>query len=287
MTRRRRPSYQEKLKEGREELEFLNGARGMPHKHPTMSPKKSSKPIEPASASPTNLAEAREIWSVVEIGRTGSPAEQYQQHRQALQDLEHEKLNRLQIMTWAQQTRTRFLRLPMADRKIFLGVLTADENGAFTKLFKLQAQLEAAGVTDAKLKLLEAWKKAEKPGANTEDIVKAVRKELAGQQKKLKARAVLELPSAEGPALPENKTLSLPGAKDAKRIAESLQNNIETAQPPRKAAGLTFSEGKMYERALLIYSTRPADAAEIRAAFHCRMVSAERIYKALKKVLCA
>ena len=53
-------------------------------------------------------------------------------------------------------------------------------------------------------------------------------------------------------------------------------------RPPRKAAGLTFSEGKMYDRALLIYSTLPADPAEIRAAFHCRTVSAERIYKALR-----
>jgi len=177
-----------------------------------------SRPTEERDKAVTEKAEAdaRTIWSVVEAGQTGSPAQRYQQHHQALQDFEHEKLNRLQIMTWAQQARTRFLRLSMADRKIFLDVLTADENGAFTKLFKLQAQLEAAGVTDAKLKLLEAWKKAEKPGANTKDIVKAVRKELAGQQTKLKARAVLELPLADGPALPENKTLSLPGAKDAK-----------------------------------------------------------------------
>jgi hypothetical protein len=55
----------------------------------------------------------------------------------------------------------------------------------------------------------------------------------------------------------------------------------------RKATGLTFSECKMSDRALLIYSILPADAAEIRAAFHCQMVSAERIYEALKKVLCA
>ena len=185
-------------------------------------------------------ADARTIWSVVETAQTGSPAQLYQQHQQALQEFEHEKLNRLEIMTWAQLTRTRFLRLSMADRKIFLDVLTADENGAFTKLFNLQAQLEAAGVTDAELKLLAAWKKAEKPGANTEDIVKAVRKELAGQQKKLKARAVLELPPAEGPALPENTTLSLPGARDANRIAERIQNDIETAEAPTQSSGPHF-----------------------------------------------
>jgi hypothetical protein len=216
MTRRRIPSYLEELKEGREEREFLHGPRGVPLDHRTMAPKKSSKRIEPAPVSPTKLAEAREIWNVVKMQQPDSPAHQYQQHQKALQDSENEKLNRFQIMTWAQQTRTRFLRLSMADSKIFLDVLTADENGAFTKLFKLQSQIEAAGVTDAELKLLEAWKKAEKPGANTDDIVKAVRKELAGQQKKLKARAVLELSPAEEPALPEYKTLSLPGAKDAK-----------------------------------------------------------------------
>jgi len=240
VARRRVPSYQEKLKEAREEREFLNGPRGMPPEHPRTSPKKSSEPIEPAPPSPTKLVEAREMWSAVEMARTGSPAQQYQQHQQALQDFEHEKLNRLQIMTWAQQTRTRFLRLSMADRKIFLDVLTTDENGAFTKLFKLQAQLEAAGVTDAELKLLEAWKKAERPGANAEDVVKAVRKELAGQQKKLKARAVLELPPAEGPALPESKTLSLPGARDAKRIAERIRNDIETAEAPTQSSGPHF-----------------------------------------------
>ena len=70
-------------------------------------------------------------------------------------------------------------------------------------------------------------------------------------------------------------------------LLKAFKTISKQQRSPRKAAGLTFSEGKMYERALLIYSTRPADAAEIRAAFHCRMVSAERIYKALKKVLCA
>ena len=216
MPRRRKPSYQEELKQGREEREFLHGPRGVPLDHRTMAPKKSSKRIEPAPVSPTKLAEAREIWGVVEMQQPDSPAQQYRQHQEALRDLEHEKLNRLQVMTWAQKIRTHFARLSMADRKIFLDVLASDENGAFTKLFTLQAQLEAAGVTDAELKLLEAWTKAEKPGTNTDDSVKAVRKELAMQKKKLKARAVLELPPVEGAALPAKKKLSLPGAKDAK-----------------------------------------------------------------------
>jgi hypothetical protein len=70
-------------------------------------------------------------------------------------------------------------------------------------------------------------------------------------------------------------------------LLKAFQTISKQQGPPRKGAGLTFSEGKMYDRALLIYSTLPADAAEIRAAFHCRMVSAQRIYKALKKMLCA
>jgi len=70
-------------------------------------------------------------------------------------------------------------------------------------------------------------------------------------------------------------------------LLKAFKTISKQQRSPRKAAGLTFSEAKMYDRALLIYSTLPADAAEIRAAFHCRMVSAERIYKALKKALCA
>jgi len=55
--------------------------------------------------------------------------------------------------------------------------------------------------------------------------------------------------------------------------------------PPLALAELTYSESRLYERALKIYPVVP-DPAEIRAAFHCRRASAEKIHRALKQVLC-
>ena len=77
-------------------------------------------------------------WDAI-VNDPERPVAEYVEHERALQEYEGEKLTRLKIMTRAQEIRTWFLKLPMADRKIFLDVLTADEDGAMTHMFSLQA----------------------------------------------------------------------------------------------------------------------------------------------------
>lgn len=67
-------------------------------------------------------------------------------------------------------------------------------------------------------------------------------------------------------------------------LADAFKKISDREQPSVSASVLTYSEKRLYERAVKIYSSLP-DAAEIRAAFHCRKISAEKIHAALKEVL--
>lgn len=203
MARRNRPSAMEQMREGQEYVRDFGSS-------PPDLPKASAPVVHPEPL-PEEIAEARDVWSVVQMARPDSAAQRYRKHQSALRNLEDEKLHRLQIMKWAQETRARFLRLSLADRKLFLEVLMADENQAFSKLFALQSELEASGVNDEELKLLDAWEKEQKPGALIGDCVQGARKAIKQQKKLRQQRATLELPPAEPPALPPVK-LSLPGA---------------------------------------------------------------------------
>ena len=69
-------------------------------------------------------------------------------HEHALREHEADKLNRLEILIFAQRTRTKFLGLSIPDRKIFLDVLTSDDGGSMTRLFELQNQVEAEHLTE-------------------------------------------------------------------------------------------------------------------------------------------
>ena len=138
---------------------------------------------------------------------------EYLEHEKALQEYEGKKLNRLQIMTWAQQTRSRFLRLSMADRKIFLDVLTADEGGAMAHMFSLQAKLEEEGVDDAQLKLIKTATKALKPGGHIDDAIVPVKKALREQKRSLQREQKM-LTAGGRAALPPGRALALPGGKE-------------------------------------------------------------------------
>lgn len=140
------------------------------------------------------------------------PIAEYLENEKALQEREGEKLNRLAIMTRAQRTRAWFLGLSMADRKIFLEVLTADDDGAIAKLFALQAKVES--------KVDDAYLEAVKPGVfapprdGKPDVVKAytalnrvVAKQGRARERKQK------LASGSRAALPTPSVLRLPGAK--------------------------------------------------------------------------
>jgi len=205
MRRSRRPSAIQQLREGEDYLREYGLTPPPASQRPTA-------PVPSPKPSANDVAEAQAVWQVVGLAQSGSTAQRYRKHQAALQALEDEKLNRLQIMKWAQETRSRFLRLSMANRKLFLEVLTADENQAFSTLFALQGELDAAGVTDDNLKMLDAWEQSSKSGAHVNDCVAGTKKEIKRQKKLQTARETLQLPSSERPALPKA-TLSLPGAK--------------------------------------------------------------------------
>ena len=179
----------------------------------TQGPRPSAdSPGTPTPGTPTP-EECRVLWDTVMSTASHSSVAEYLEHEKALQDYEGQKLNRLQIMTWAQQTRARFLRLSMADRKIFLDVLTADEGGAMARMFSLQAKLESEGVDDDQLKLTKAATKALKPGGHIDDAIAPVRKALNGQ-KQAKQREQKMLTAGSRAALPPGRALALPGGKE-------------------------------------------------------------------------
>ena len=135
-----------------------------------------------------------------------STVDKYVEHEQALQEHEGKKVKRLQIMLFAQRVRARFLSLSMADRKIFLDVLTADEGGAMTRMFALQAQV-ASEITDDQLALAKmAAKPANSDLAATIAVCKLYDKQTRSQERQKKLRA-----SSSRPALPAGRALSLTG----------------------------------------------------------------------------
>jgi hypothetical protein len=218
MARRRIPTYQEQLKEGLDEIASY-GSYGGPAPAP---PHVVGRPESPAvtiegGVDEKQAKEAQEVWTVLGMTRADSPAKRLRDHEGALRALEHEKLNRLQLMTWAQQIRARFLSLSMADRKLFLGVLTADTFGSFTKLFELQAEVQSAGITDEKLKLFDT---AVKHGlAGTEKSIVSVKRRIRQQEENRGARETIKLNSRQR-ALPPA-TLSLPGVPPLQRGCQS------------------------------------------------------------------
>lgn len=155
--------------------------------------------------------EHRAIWNTV-VPNPEIPIAEYLEHEKALQEYEGKKLNRLEIMTWAQRTRARFLSLSMADRKIFLDVLTADEGGAMAHMFALQAKLEAEGVDDAQLKLTKTVTKALKPGGRIDDAIAPVKKALREQKRNVQREQKM-LTAGSRTALPPDRALALPGGK--------------------------------------------------------------------------
>jgi hypothetical protein len=181
------------------------------HIDSTIVPITLPRPCGPHSAEETPPYDVRPVWNAM-VDDPEVPIADYLEHEKALQDYEGQKLNRLQIMTWAQQTRARFLRLSMADRKIFLDVLTADEGGAMAHLFAMQAQLEAKGVDDNQIKVKKAAVKALKPGGHIDDAIKPIRRALRGQQQ-AKQREQKMLTAGSRAALPPGRALALPGGK--------------------------------------------------------------------------
>jgi len=156
-------------------------------------------------------ARARESWKVLQSTASDSASSRYIKHEEALQEFENEKLNKLQIMRWAQQTRTRFLRLSMADRRVFLDVLTADEHGAFSKMFELQTEVAAEGTTDDDLKLTRRAIKLLEPGKSEkhiDDVLPEIRRVSRKQKTKKQQRAALTAGTKQ--ALPAG-SLNLPG----------------------------------------------------------------------------
>jgi len=87
---------------------------------------------------------------------TTHPVGEYLEHLRAMKNAEEKKLRHLATMKLAQQTRTKFLRMSLEERKVFLDVLTADADGSFTTLFAMQQDLSARGVDDGELELVEA-----------------------------------------------------------------------------------------------------------------------------------
>lgn len=160
-----------------------------------------------AQETPPLTDETRAVWDSI---APNPEIREYLDHEQALQEYEGKKLNRLQIMTWAQQTRARFLRLSMADRKIFLDVLTADEGGAMSRMFSLQAKLESEGVDDDQLKLTKAATKALKPGGHIDDAIAPVKKGLREQKRKVQREQKM-LTASSRATLPPGRALALPG----------------------------------------------------------------------------
>lgn len=156
------------------------------------------------------MTDLRQKWDAL-VNDPERPVAEYVEHERALQEHEGEKLTRLKIMTRAQEIRTWFLKLPMADRKIFLDVLTADEDGAMTRMFSLQATVESKGVDDDYIE-------AVKPGVlaprvdGVPNVVKAYTalNRVVGKQKLAKQ---LKQKMLEGSrtALPPGRTLTLPG----------------------------------------------------------------------------
>lgn len=165
-----------------------------------------------AQEAPPLTDETRAVWNTV-VPNPEVPIAEYLEHEKALQEYEGKKLNRLEIMTWAQRTRARFLRLSMADRKIFLDVLTADEGGAMAHMFSLQAKLESEGVDDDQLKLTKTMTKALKPGGHIDDAIAPIRKGLR-EQKRTVQREQKMLTAGSRTALPPGRALALPGGKE-------------------------------------------------------------------------
>ena len=137
------------------------------------------------------------------------PIAEYLEHEKALQEYEGEKLTRLKIMTRAQEIRTWFLKLSMANRKIFLDVLTSDtDGGAMARLFALQSKLEAKGVDDDYLAPL-------KPGVLAGSVAAAPgpMKRIMREQKRAKQLKQKMLTAGSPTALPPGRALALPGGK--------------------------------------------------------------------------
>lgn len=182
------------------------------HVHSTFVPPPQPLPCGPHADDPPPppIDELHAVWDSI---APDPEIREYLEHEKALQEYEGKKLNRLQIMTWAQQTRSRFLRLSMADRKIFLDVLTADEGGAMAHMFSLQAKLEEEGVDDAQLKLIKTATKALKPGGHIDDAIVPVKKALREQKRSLQREQKM-LTAGGRAALPPGRALALPGGKE-------------------------------------------------------------------------
>ena len=158
------------------------------------------------------MTDLKRKWDAL-VNNPEIPVAEYLENEKALQDREGKKLNRLAIMTRAQRTRAWFLGLSMADRKIFLDVLTADDDGAMANLFALQAKV-ASKVDDDYLDAL-------KPGVlaphvdGAPEVIKAftAMNRVVGKQKRAKRREQ-KLASGSHTELPPGRVLALPGGKE-------------------------------------------------------------------------
>ena len=55
--------------------------------------------------------------------------------------------------------------------------------------------------------------------------------------------------------------------------------------PPPEPAGLSYSQRRIFQRALDLYSSLPESPSEIREAFHCSMDTATKVHQALNTEL--
>jgi hypothetical protein len=195
MAIRRGPTYQKMLKDGRDEVTFLNGP------FPAPSKPRNQKKVPTLPEAPVDI-EAQKRGVDIFKAVTNRTIKEYLEHEKSLREYEGEKLNRLEIMAWAQRTRTRFVGLSMQDRKVFLDVLTADENKSISHMLSLQHKLEAEGIDDNILAIGRAG------GDGYErEIIKA--RKTQKTQKKLSTRRQRLLSAAPDNALPAGRVLAL------------------------------------------------------------------------------
>ena len=169
------------------------------------------------SRSDKRTADARAQWEVLKSTHADSASRRYIEHEEALREFENQKLSRLQVMEWAQRTRTKFLKLSMEERRLFLNVLASNEGGSFSKMLALQEELEAEGITDAKLKLTKKATKLLEPGKkkkHVNDLLPTLRGEIHTQEKKAMRRTkLLAADSSDSHAALPSGTFGLPGSK--------------------------------------------------------------------------
>ena len=69
-------------------------------------------------------------------------------------------------------------------------------------------------------------------------------------------------------------------------LTNAFRTLAQQPPPPKLLQSLSYSERRMFDKSLVMYAVLPESASEIRAAFHCTMTSAAKVYAALAGYFC-